>query len=62
MRNFDFTPLYRATVGFDRLADLMDRTLTAQVVQPGFPPYNIEKKVMMPIVFPSLLQDLRPMI
>ncbi|HCB54063.1 MAG TPA: heat-shock protein, partial [Rhodobacter sp.] len=28
MRNFDFTPLYRATVGFDRLADLMDRTLT----------------------------------
>ena len=44
MRNFDFTPLYRATVGFDRLADLMDRTLTAQVVQPGFPPYNIEKK------------------
>ncbi|HAG26144.1 MAG TPA: heat-shock protein, partial [Rhodobacter sp.] len=26
MRNFDFTPLYRATVGFDRLADLMDRT------------------------------------
>jgi molecular chaperone IbpA len=44
MRNFDFTPLYRATVGFDRLADLMDRTLTAQLAQPGFPPYNIEKK------------------
>ena len=44
MRNFDFTPLYRATVGFDRLADLMDRTPTAQLAQPGFPPYNIEKK------------------
>jgi|TARA_B110000503_G_scaffold15600_1_gene21908 molecular chaperone IbpA len=62
MRNFDFTPLYRATVGFDRLADLMDRTLTSQVAQPGFPPYNIEKKAMMPIAFPSPLQDLRPMI
>ena len=43
MRNLDFAPLYRATVGFDRIADLMDRALTADVVQPTYPPYNIEK-------------------
>ncbi|MES2666778.1 MAG: Hsp20 family protein [Pseudomonadota bacterium] len=43
MRNFDLAPLYRATVGFDRIADLMDRALTADVAQPTYPPYNIEK-------------------
>ncbi|RNF33796.1 Hsp20 family protein [Paracoccus methylarcula] len=43
MRNFDLTPLYRATVGFDRLADVMDRALTADVAAPTYPPYNIEK-------------------
>ena len=43
MRNLDFAPLYRATVGFDRIADLMDRALTADVPQPTYPPYNIEK-------------------
>jgi molecular chaperone IbpA len=43
MRNFDLAPLYRATVGFDRIADLMDRALTADVAQPAYPPYNIEK-------------------
>ncbi len=43
MRTLDFTPLYRATVGFDRIADLMDRALTADVAQPTYPPYNIEK-------------------
>jgi molecular chaperone IbpA len=43
MRNLDFAPLYRATVGFDRIADLMDRVLTADVAQPTYPPYNIEK-------------------
>ena len=43
MRNYDFTPLYRATVGFDRITDLMDRVLTSDVVQPTYPPYNIEK-------------------
>jgi molecular chaperone IbpA len=43
MRSFDFAPLYRATVGFDRIADLMDRALTADVAQPTYPPYNIEK-------------------
>ena len=43
MRNFDLTPLYRASVGFDRLADVMDRTLSADVSAPTYPPYNIEK-------------------
>ncbi len=43
MRTFDLAPLYRATVGFDRIADLMDRVLANDVAQPGYPPYNIEK-------------------
>ena len=43
MRNFDLAPLYRATVGFDQIADLMDRVLTNDVAQPTYPPYNIEK-------------------
>ena len=43
MRNLDFAPLYRATVGFDRIADLMDRVLSSDVAQPTYPPYNIEK-------------------
>ncbi|RWR46267.1 Hsp20 family protein [Sinirhodobacter ferrireducens] len=43
MRTFDFSPLYRATVGFDRVADMMDRVLAADVAQPTYPPYNIEK-------------------
>ncbi|MDH5453918.1 MAG: Hsp20 family protein [Paracoccaceae bacterium] len=43
MRTYDFAPLYRATVGFDRIADLMDRVLSSDVTQPSYPPYNIEK-------------------
>ncbi|KDB04904.1 heat shock protein IbpA [Defluviimonas sp. 20V17] len=43
MRSFDLAPLYRATVGFDRFADLMDRVLTNDVAQSTYPPYNIEK-------------------
>ena len=41
MRTFDFTPLYRSAIGFDRLAQLFD---SAQLVdaQPSYPPYNIE--------------------
>ena len=42
MQAFDFSPLYRAAVGFDRMADLMDR-VAADVAQPTYPPYNIEK-------------------
>jgi molecular chaperone IbpA len=43
MRAFDLTPLYRATVGFDQVADLMDRALASDVGQNSYPPYNIEK-------------------
>ena len=42
MRTFDLAPLYRATVGFDRIADLMDRALVGDTATP-YPPYNIEK-------------------
>jgi molecular chaperone IbpA len=42
MRNFDPTPLWRSTVGFDRLFDLLDQSahLTAE---DNYPPYNIER-------------------
>ncbi|MAN99812.1 Hsp20 family protein [uncultured Roseovarius sp.] len=43
MRNFDLAPLYRATVGFDQIADLLDRVMATDVTQPTYPPYNIEK-------------------
>ncbi len=43
MRTFDLAPFYRATVGFDQIADLMDRVLSNDVSQPSYPPYNIEK-------------------
>jgi molecular chaperone IbpA len=43
MRHFDLAPLYRATVGFDQVADIMDRLLTSEVGQSSYPPYNIEK-------------------
>ena len=43
MRTFDLAPLYRATVGFDQIADLMDRVLTNDGGTATYPPYNIEK-------------------
>ena len=43
MRRFDLAPLYRATVGFDQVADMMDRILTDTNAAPSYPPYNIEK-------------------
>lgn len=43
MRTLDLTPLYRATVGFDRIADMMDRALASDVGTNSYPPYNIEK-------------------
>ncbi len=43
MRSFDLSPLYRATVGFDQIADMMDRVMSAETATPTYPPYNIEK-------------------
>jgi len=40
--DFDFAPYYRATVGFDRIFDLLD-TVASQPSGSGYPPYNIEK-------------------
>jgi molecular chaperone IbpA len=41
MRTYDFTPLYRSAIGFDRLAQLFDDVQRADA-QPSYPPYNIE--------------------
>lgn len=43
MRSFDFAPLHRASIGFDQIADLMDRVMSSDGGQPSYPPYNIEK-------------------
>ncbi len=43
MRNYDFTPLTRSTVGFDRMFDLLDNAFTASQADDGWPPYNIAK-------------------
>jgi molecular chaperone IbpA len=40
MRNFDFSPLYRSAIGFDRLASMLDAAHRTD--QPSYPPYNIE--------------------
>jgi molecular chaperone IbpA len=42
MRQFDLTPLYRSTVGFDRLFSMLDNAATANQA-PAYPPYNIER-------------------
>jgi len=41
MRTYDFSPLYRSAIGFDRLAQLFDNAQRADS-QPSYPPYNIE--------------------
>jgi len=45
MRSFDIdlSPLFRSTVGFDRLGRLLESTLQADNAAPAYPPYNIEK-------------------
>lgn len=43
MRHFDLSPLYRSTVGFDRLFSLLD-SLGHVENTPSYPPYNIERR------------------
>ena len=43
MRNYDLSPLFRSTVGFDRLARLVDSATRFDDASAGYPPYNIEK-------------------
>jgi molecular chaperone IbpA len=39
----DFTPLYRSTIGFDRLANLLETVTQFDPTAPTYPPYNIEQ-------------------
>ncbi|MGZ5803687.1 MAG: Hsp20 family protein [Xanthobacteraceae bacterium] len=43
MRTFDLAPLYRSTVGFDRLFSMLDNVAGYDTAAPGYPPYNIER-------------------
>ena len=43
MRDFDFSPLFRSAIGFDRLPTLIDTALRSDVSVGAYPPYNIEK-------------------
>ena len=43
MRQFDLTPLYRSTIGFDRLGSLLDTLGAFEGDTPSYPPYNIER-------------------
>ena len=42
MDRFDFTPLFRSTIGFDRLARLVDAATHVDSSAQSYPPYNIE--------------------
>ena len=55
MRQFDLTPLYRSTVGFDRLFSLLDQTAGVETGVPGYPPYNIERILPDPSGAPDRL-------
>ncbi len=43
MRTFDLSPLYRSTVGFDRMFNLFDSLSGSDGTVPTYPPYNIER-------------------
>ena len=43
MRHFDLTPLYRSTIGFDRMGSLLDTLNAFEGEAPAYPPYNIER-------------------
>jgi molecular chaperone IbpA len=43
MTDFDLSPLFRSTIGFDRLSRLLDSAFVGNDAAPSYPPYNIEK-------------------
>lgn len=43
MRSFDLTPLFRSSIGYDRLSRLMDSAQRVDEAQLAYPPYNIEQ-------------------
>ena len=44
MRTYDLTPLFRTSIGFDRMSRLMDAAMKLEDSAKGYPPYNIAKK------------------
>jgi len=42
MTTIDFSPLFRNSVGYDRMAHMLNSTLGAEQSSQGYPPYNIE--------------------
>jgi HSP20 family molecular chaperone IbpA len=42
MTTIDLSPLYRSSIGFDRMGSLLDNALRSQKATVGFPPYDIE--------------------
>ena len=43
MLNYDLSPFYRSTIGFDRLLSMLDKTVGTEQNVPAYPPYNIER-------------------
>jgi molecular chaperone IbpA len=43
MHTFDFAPLFRSSVGFDRLAQMLDGAAGGDAATTAYPPYNIER-------------------
>ena len=43
MLNYDLSPFYRSTIGFDRLLSLLDKSAGVEASTPAYPPYNIER-------------------
>ena len=43
MKMFDATPLFRSSVGFDRMMDMFESVNRLDQTAPNYPPYNIEK-------------------
>lgn len=43
MTTFDLSPLFRSTIGFDRMGRLLDTASRFNEAQSNYPPYNIEK-------------------
>ena len=43
MRTYDFSPLFRSVIGFDRLSQLLDTAAKVDESTLGYPPYNIER-------------------
>jgi len=61
MNTIDLTPLYRNSVGFDRLASLLDNALTSETKATDYPPYNIEvlgeNKYTISLTVPGFTQE-----